>query len=259
MRANSILLSGVAILAALASAASTAMAVEARAGAGRVAEAKLPISTTPTPGEWRRVGETDRYEVDLVRGRAYAFRLDEAGDGGAFTLTLRDVAGRVLREATGDAYAEAGFEFVAPAAGTYSLDAKLLAFDDGTDGAYHIVAGPDCVAGARTTCRLRIGKAQERLILFNGDVDLVRVTLAAGRRYTFDAAKVRDLLNDLELTLLDPRGRVVATGSDVEGEPEGTRRIADYLARTSGDHFIRLRETSGETWGPYRLSARTRR
>lgn len=169
--------------------AALALALACGATGGRDAEAAdipgskstkavLPVPADGVRGDWEVVGDSDWCRVRLQKGEVYAFRLNPVAAGAE--LSLRDPSGRRLERGEGTADAGIGLEFVAPRSATYFIDAKATGFGDPEDGPYFLTTRADCSGDARTQCRLRLGNAQERAILFTADVDRFQVTLNAG-------------------------------------------------------------------------------
>ncbi|WP_197277094.1 DUF4214 domain-containing protein [Sphingomonas profundi] len=111
----------------------------------------------------------------------------------------------------------------------------------------------DIADDSSTTALLRAGAAIESEIETDGDVDLVRVDLAAGAHYRFDLG---GSWNDTGLTLADPTltlldANMIVIASNDDGDDGLDSRI-DFLAAASGTYYLAASAFSGT--GTYRLS-----
>lgn len=235
--------------AAMALLASTAAMAAGDIPGGTTTKATLPIQVVPSAGNWESVGDSDWYRVSLRKGETYAFTLDERGDAATFEVAVRNAAGKVLKKAIGDLYTVAGIEFVPPTSGTYFLDARLVSFDSGANGGYLAAVGPDCLAGAKTTCQLQPGKQQRRNLAFFRDADWFKVSMQAGKAYTFVADNVDDVLSDMVVEVVDAAGKVLATGAT-----DGSRSVVTgFKPPKAGTYYARVRDLGLEAIGPYTI------
>lgn len=111
----------------------------------------------------------------------------------------------------------------------------------------------DIVSDRSTTVVLAAGGSIDSLIDVEGDVDLVRVDLVAGRSYTFDLLGAASglALADPYLTLFDATLAVVAADDDSGLDLDA--RIA-FTAATTGTFYVAAAAFAGA--GSYRLTMR---
>jgi hypothetical protein len=221
----------------LAATAPSAAAADVPADASTRAVARIGINLTP--GTWERSGDRDWFRVRLVRGRAYVIRTDLLGrtpdPPWRQETVLRDARGRALARvasSTTDALEFPIIAFVAPATGTYFVDAGGTAAAPTRSGlGYGVLVSPDCAASARTACVILPGREPPRHIQTVNDVDWLRASLGAGRSYTIELAGGQ---TTFALALVDARGRRVATG---ESPGPGSAVIRNFVPPASGDYY----------------------
>lgn len=211
--------------------------------------AVLPIPTAVLDGFWEREGDDDWYRVDLRKGQAYAFVLY---DFSYRDLTLRDPSGKAVKKGIGNQDVGTGLEYVAPSTGTYYLAARGGPFEAPEDKSYALRSEVDCAGDARTRCALVLGQVQRQEILFDYDVDWLRVTLRKGRVYDFEAGDRRAHGNNmgLELAVLDAQGATLAATPPAIDSGDPARRIEGFKAPATGTYYVRLRNAdAGERGG----------
>lgn len=221
-------------------------------------EASLETPAAAELGVISAVGDSDWFRVELEAGTNYRLQLEGAASGvGTLDdplLNLRDAAGEILAsdDDSGNGR-EAQFEFLAPHAGTFFLDAT--AFADSL-GSYRIVideAEPD-IAGDRTTsAELTFEAAQTGTIEPGDDQDWFRVELEAGGEYRFDlrSQDQNGLRLDPIVELRDQDGILIDENDDATDASRDSR--IDFIPEQSGLYYVVARSFN-ETQGSYSLS-----
>ncbi|WP_224241928.1 pre-peptidase C-terminal domain-containing protein [Hyalangium gracile] len=200
-----------------------------------------------------------------------AHTLSPAGDEDWFKLTA--VAGHIYEAvATGaagqrlhlDLYAADGTTVLASdhggqatvsllhkAAGAGELFFRVRAFASGETGAYSISisdVGVDDFAdepALATTLTATSGTAVPGELQFDGDRDVVKLPLSAGRSYRFEAAWSATSTASLQLELIAPdRTTVVVSSQQVA--PGALTRIT-----SGGDYYLRIQEPTGKLRAAY--------
>ncbi len=204
--------------------------------------------------------DRDWFRIELTAGEIYAFDLKGAASGGG---TLSDPRLALLDGAT-TSIADTGYNGVGSDArliyspsrnGTFYLSAEGI---NNATGTYTLVAtdlgADDYPSGSATNASLAIGGTVTGNIQFNGDQDCLRITLTAGRVYTFDMKGVDSgggTLSAPFLFLMDSAEGFVA--SDFEGGT-GTDAHIGLSPVSSGTYYLSARSIYNAT-GTYTLTA----
>jgi hypothetical protein len=199
--------------------------------------------------------DRDWFEVALQQGRTYRFTLSGVTLADP-TLRLRDAEGRSLAFNNDFNGRNAQITFTARRAGPCFLDAG--ANGTGT-GSYKLEAADitlnpssdDVEATTSTTGALSIGGLASGVINFNGDRDWFRMTLQAGRAYTF--AVEGDSLRDPDLYLRDANGLQVGYSNNSGG---ARNPILNFSPVAGGVFYFDVGSDANIGTGSYRLSAK---
>lgn len=120
----------------------------------------------------------------------------------------------------------------------------------------HPTRAPDIAASTRTTASLVAGSSLGSTIDASGDADWIRVSLVAGRRYTFDLAgrdsSAGTLVDPMILGLYSSTGRVISGTRDDDSGP-GYESQLNYTATQTGTYYLSA-GSYGTGKGTYRLS-----
>ncbi len=197
--------------------------------------------------------DTDWHRLDLTAGLTYDFKL--TGDGGANTL---DSARMRIFDATGtqvgtSVQKNGVVSITPPANGTYYLSIEDSEGGDGlAEGNYIITSNFDdtVVNNASTTATITQTGTTDGTLDASGDSDWFRLTLEAGKSYSFSLTGTGGLgsLDDGYLSLLDASGTRIGNRVFKNG-------ILTFTATTSGTYYLNAEDGSGDSAaeGDYRL------
>jgi hypothetical protein len=199
-------------------------------------------------------GDRDWFRIALTAGRTYRFNLN--GNSLADpTLALLSASGSQL--AFNDDYngRNPQITFTAATTGTYFLEAG--AFSSGT-GSYTLLAADttpvrttDDVAGnAATSAQIAVGGSRSGVVNFNADHDWFRISLSAGRSYTFSA--VGSSLRDPTVSLRDANGNQRGFADDSGGS---LNPILGFTTQVSGTYYLDVGSKNNVGSGAYTLYA----
>jgi hypothetical protein len=153
---------------------------------------------------------------------------------------MRSPSGSVLQSFETGEDESYGWEFRAPATGSYRIEGRAKAA--GWANSYFLRVAKDCRDRLPTRCYINVGATQMRWADYGYDVDYVRLAgLTAGKLYTLTAAT--EVVNvDPTFQLVDERGTVLSEGDNV------TFRLNTTAL------FARFRQDSATFGGRYTLS-----
>lgn len=206
--------------------------------------------------------DIDRFKVHLEAGRFYTIDMNAYGD--YCDLDLRDGAGHTIDSIIGR---EGRLVVRADATGDYYVDAgRMLTtrFPGPMDYALTVSAGSADDAGdtVATAAAAVVGATVQGHVQGDGDHDLYRVALAAGKSYAVLMQVAGTAPMPLALALRDGGGQALASaGTDIYARSTSVRFTAqhdgDYFidtgARYAGSEFgysMTLVELSGDGLGP---------
>jgi len=201
-------------------------------------------------GNLERVGDHDWFRVNLTDGTAYTFRQNATTLADPL-LSLRNSSGAFIssNDDSGDTN-NSLIQHTATYTGAHFLDAG--AYLDNITGTYVVSAAvvDDYAANTSTTGVVNVGSSASGNIQFTGDHDWFRVSLTAGRTYTFRQNGTG--LGDPELTLRNSSGASI-TSNDDSG---GTRNsLIQYKATYTGAYFLDAGGFGNNATGTYTVSA----
>ncbi|WP_395687726.1 Ig-like domain-containing protein [Caenimonas koreensis] len=198
------------------------------------------------------VDDLDLLKVSLVAGQSYLFALNSTGLPDPY-LQLYDPALDLVEfdDDSGDGL-NSRIAYTATTTGTYYLGA----FDVGTGtGSYSLSATlvtDDFPWTTATTGVVTVGGAATAgAINYAGDLDLLKVTLAAGATYTFELTHTQGNALDPYLRLFDGDTTLVSYDDDSAGS--NNARIT-YTATVGGTYYLGASDYASSTGG-YTLSA----
>ncbi|TXI40681.1 MAG: hypothetical protein E6Q59_03200 [Nitrosomonas sp.] len=202
-------------------------------------------------------GDQDWFQVSLVAGETYQFRLDSASVGGLGDpfLALYSASGSILTANDNDGSSiNSLITFTAMETGNYYLGARASSSGTGNYTISATLASDDFPATAATTGVVTIGGSATGVIEANGDQDWFQVSLVAGQTYQFrlNSASVSGL-GDPVLSLYDHSGSLILVNDD---GGEGRNSLITYTPSETGTYYLGTRAFSSGT-GNYSLSAET--
>ncbi|MDO8895055.1 Ig-like domain-containing protein [Nitrosomonas sp.] len=202
-------------------------------------------------------GDQDWFQVSLVAGQTYQFRLDSASVGGLSDpyLTLYNASGSVLAANNNDGGSlNSLITFTATETGNYYLGARASFSGTGSYTIAAALAPDDFPASTATTGVVAIGGSATGVIEVSGDQDWFQVSLVVGQTYQFrlNSASVGGLYDPV-LSLYGPTGSPIR--SDDDGG-EGLNSLITYTASETATYYLGARGHSSGT-GNYSLSAET--
>ena len=206
-----------------------------------------------TPGTINYSGDLDLLSVTLVAGHSYVFDLTSTGlDDPVLDLYDPSVNFVATDDDSGGAR-NSRIAYTAETSGTYYLGAS--AFDTGTGGyTVHATEVQDDYPWAiETTGIVSIGGTASGVINYDGDADLLKVTLVAGVTYVFELTRTVGGLSDPYLQLYDPAINLVAFDDDSAGS--GNSRIT-FTATAGGTYYLGAFDYLSGTGG-YTIAAAT--
>lgn len=197
-------------------------------------------------------GDSDWYRMTLRAGQAYRFEARRVS-GVDPTLTLRNAAGtQLVFNDDGGGFPNSLINFTATTTGTYFLDVR--GFSSST-GRYQVLAYTPGDQLSTTATPTAIGGEQQQtdFIGVNGDSDWRRISLVAGRTYTFSLdGTAPNALADPTLGLRNAAGTQIAFNDDRNGALDRNSRIV-FTATSSGTYFLEARAFANAGTGRYRL------
>ena len=210
-----------------------------------------------TDGVIETPGDLDLLKVDLVAGQTYFLNATpRAGAGVIDPLLLLWDSALTLIDGNDDATAfttSSQLRFTAPTTGTYYVQVSDLT-DAGT-GNYTASAwqvGADLYGATLATAgTATVGTTTTGLLESISDIDILKVTLLAGKVYTFDLSSPTGALDPV-LKLLNAAGGEVLFSDDA-GPLDSASRIV-FRPATSGTYYLQV-EDFNEDEGAYMLGA----
>ena len=225
-------------------------------------------------GQINSAGDTDIVTVQLQAGETYSISLRGTGPSALVDpyLYFLDPNGvELASDDDGGTGINSIVTFTASTSGTYQIKAAAYP-DSGLTGQYTVDVrqqGTDSVpAGFKTKVSLDMGETRFGFIESDGDVDTYKVTLTAGKLYTFEVAGGADYDTsylavppgelDTRLTLFDADGNEVASNDDiafstVPGEGDISSAVG-FSATMSGTYYLRVEAYEGNSGGYALLS-----
>ena len=193
---------------------------------------------------------SDWYATTLTAGVNYQFDVTGSSlHGATFALAdpylvLRDGSGAtLLSNDDGGNGLDSRIFFTPTVSGTYYLDVQ----ESGVDGfgVYSLIVNETSVAGT-----LEINGLRQDSIAFQGDFDLLAITLISGMNYGFSING--QTLTDPFLELLDSNGVVIA--SDDDGGAGLSSQIS-FTPTTAGTYYLAARAANHASLGSYTARA----
>jgi hypothetical protein len=185
------------------------------------------------------VGAMDRHTVYLKKGQDYAVEYI-AGDDSQAAWTLRSPSGSVLKRWETGEDESYGFEFRAPATGTYRIEGRAVEIE-GSVVRYYLEVAKDCRSRLPTACYINVGVTQSRRADYGYDIDYVRLAgLAAGKSYTVSIATEGEVFPSIRL--VNGQGTVLGQGQSITFK-------AGSVAL-----FARFEQDNDSGGGPYKLT-----
>ena len=204
------------------------------------------------------LGDHDWFRISLTAGTSYTFNLNQVGSGGLANplLALRNSSGVVLTsndDANGSMNSQ--ISFTASSTGTYYLDAGAFA-DSGT-GQYQLLVSQQATdqyaADTSTTGVIAVGGSITSTIDSLGDHDWFRISLTAGRSYTFNLNQVGSSgLSDPLLALRNSSGVVLTSNDDANGSMNSQ---ISFTASSTGTYYLDAGAFADTGTGQYQLLA----
>ena len=192
-----------------------------------------------TPGSIEINGDQDWFQVSLVAGQTYEFRLNSTSLSGLGDpqLSLYNNSGSTLASNNdGDDGFNSRILYTPSKSGTYYLGASDHLTNTGDYVVSAALAADDFPASTVTTGVVAIGGSATGMIEISSDQDWFQVSLVAGQSYEFrlNSASV-DGLSDPQLALYNSFGGLLALNND--GDDGLNSRIA-YTPATSGTYYL---------------------
>lgn len=186
------------------------------------------------------VGSTAQFTVYLRKGQDYAVEYLAFDDSKA-AWNLRSPSGSVLESWETSEDESYGFEFRAPATGTYRIEGRAVELE-GAAIRYYVRVAKDCRDRLPTTCYINVGATQTRWADYGYDTDYVRLAgLTAGKSYTVSITPGSSKVpNTIDLVTSD--GAVKGSGPSVT-----------FKASTTS-LFVRFATDNDAGGGPYKLT-----
>ncbi|MCL3880764.1 Calx-beta domain-containing protein [Marivita sp. GX14005] len=193
-----------------------------------------------TTGEIERNGDEDVFRIELEAGRQYTVELNNMNDLGITDETVRmafyDQNNRIFDSIIASAGENTGFTFEADGTGTFFYEVSNLS-SGGPDGNTYAVqidelSGSDDHSNNRnsTATALTFGDVTTGEIERNGDEDVFRIELEAGRQYTVELNNMNDLgITDetVRMAFYDQNNRIFDSIIASAGENTGFTFEAD--------------------------------
>ncbi|QAU35559.1 pre-peptidase C-terminal domain-containing protein [Janthinobacterium sp. 17J80-10] len=225
---------------------------------------------TSVAGNISMAGDSDWFSVDLEGGMSYKIDLKGSSSNSGTLLDpllkIYDSAGQLVQtvdDGTGNwSSYDSQVTFMAASSGTYYFAANADAsLGNGQTGTYSLSISRDdeYSATSTTTGTLAPNGVASGRINFANDVDWVKVSLEAGKVYTFQAESQLNWISpDLKLSLYLANGTLVEQADDIDIITGGnyslklTPELA-YVAPVSGEYYLAV---EGKGWtGDYSLQA----
>ena len=192
-----------------------------------------------TPGSIEINGDQDWFQVSLVAGQTYEFRLNSTSLSGLGDpqLSLYNNSGSTLASNNdGDDGFNSRILYTPSKSGTYYLGASDHLTNTGDYIVSAALAADDFPASTATTGMVAVGGSATGSIEISDDQDWFQVSLVAGQSYEFrlNSASV-DGLSDPQLALYNSFGGLLALNND--GDDGLNSRIA-YTPATSGAYYL---------------------
>jgi hypothetical protein len=211
-------------------------------------------------------GDVDVFAVSLMAGRTYTFDLKGSPSGGGTLtdtyLTLLNASGGYLSSSFGFGGSnDAKIIFTATTTGTYYLSAAADSFS--LTGTYTLAASAGYIDDYRdsyadtieTLGNVAPAGSTTGNIEIGGDVDVLAISLIAGRTYTFDlkgSPSGGGTLTDTYLTLLNASGGYLSSSFGFGGSNDA--KII-FTATTTGTYYLSAAADSNSLTGTYTLAA----
>lgn len=201
------------------------------------------------------IGDQDWFQMALLAGQKYEFRLNSASVGGVGDPELslyNNFGGLLISNDDGDDGLNSRIVYTPSTSGIYYLGATGIS---NSTGNYIVTADPvpdDYSDSIATTGAVAIGDSTTGSIEISGDQDWFQVTLVAGQAYEFhlDSASASGL-GDPQLSLYNNFGSLLASNND--GDDGLNSRIA-YTPSKSGTYYLSASDHLTNT-GDYIVSA----
>lgn len=197
-----------------------------------------------------RADQSDWYAITLTAGVNYQFDVTGSALHGASValadprLVLRNANGTLLlSDDDGGNGLNSRIFFTPTVSGTYYLDVQ----ESGSDGygVYSLIVNEAPVSGT-----LQLNVPWQDAIAFQGDFDLLGITLTRGISYGFSIQG--QTLTDPYLELLNSTGVVVATDDD---SGPGLNSLLAFTPTTSGTYYLAARAANYASLGSYTAQA----
>lgn len=201
------------------------------------------------------IGDQDWFQMALLAGQKYEFRLNSASVGGVGDPELslyNNFGGLLISNNDGDDGLNSRIVYTPSTSGIYYLGATGIS---NSTGNYIVTADPvpdDYSDSIATTGAVAIGDSTTGSIEISGDQDWFQVTLVAGQAYEFhlNSASASGL-GDPQLSLYNNFGSLLASNND--GDDGLNSRIA-YTPSKSGTYYLSASDHLTNT-GDYIVSA----
>jgi hypothetical protein len=185
-------------------------------------------------------GDKDRIKIDMVAGQIYTIQLSTAAgsDASLVQLSFIDSTGAAVSAAATDNVIAGGTRtvtFAAAKTGSYSLD---LSSDQSGDTSipYTLkVLAPevdDYGNTIATSATLALGAAVSGRLSLSTDIDMFKVTLAAGVTYRFELTQESGSVAYGGIELYDASGVAVSTPS------YGAEKVISYTPTINGEYYL---------------------
>lgn len=213
-------------------------------------------------------GDTDWFRLTTRTGQMYHIYLDGAGEGDAKLsdplLILHSANGEEISRnddapTMGDEQGtlNSKLDYVPSANGDVFIEAR--GFGDDAEGGYslRVEAAPlphdDFANNRNTRGRIGVGQTVRGNIEYGSDADWLRVSLAAGQTYRFQArsASGDGALADPVIRLLDASGTELASDDD---SGDGFNSYLEFTAPHAGNYFIETHSFDSNATGAYDVS-----
>jgi V8-like Glu-specific endopeptidase len=196
------------------------------------------------------VGDKDWFRVVLVAGRIYKFDAEKVlgGLNDPYITMFSNSGIKLAEDDDSGGEISAQLRYTALTSGIHYLEVKQSPEDFSTKpktGLYNVRASDisppdDYAATTLTTGSLLVGSLTNGVIEIVGDKDWFKISLVAGRRYTFSVEKISGGLGDPCITLFSGVGTQLAQDDD---SGEGINAQLIFTATASGIHFLEVKQS----------------
>ncbi|MBI1252020.1 MAG: hypothetical protein GC189_11160 [Alphaproteobacteria bacterium] len=254
----SVALAGMSALAGPAFAQARTESATSDAPAATNTRARLAPGETAS-GSVGEAGDADWFRVSLAADQTYRISLSSAATdtplGDPFLRVLTARGEEVVTDDDSGGNLNSYVEFVAPARGTYYIEAK--AFGDGATGDYTLTLTQGETPGdisTDLTLDAQNGAFRQSTLTPAGDTDWYRMQLGESESVRLSLTSNGEdgsALGDPYLTVRDSSGAEIV--SDDDGG-EGLNSYIEFTAPTAGTYFVEARGFSEEATGAYALN-----